>query len=252
VQSFHDASLRWMHRSHDAHRVATAVETIVGAGITNWSLDLIFALPAALGRDWAGDLRCALALRPPHVSAYGLTLEQHTPFARWTARGVAREADESDFEEEFLAAHDILESAGYTHYEVSNYALPGAESRHNSAYWRRASYAGLGPSAHSFEPPSRRWNEREYAAWLRRVLGAEDPVSGTEELSSDAVELEVLYLGLRTRIGVQIGAADRPLVARWLDAGWAREESGRLVLTPIGWLRIDALASALTEFRSHL
>ena len=252
AQSFHEASLRWMHRSHDGRGVETAVATLTAAGITNWSLDLIFALPGDLRRDWSRDLDRALALAPTHLSAYGLTLEPHTPFAHWTARGAAREADESTFEDEFLAAHQTLESAGLVHYEVSNYARPGAESRHNSAYWRRADYVGLGPSAHSFERNTRRWNEREYLAWQKRVLAGEDPVAGTEELSSEAIALEELYLGLRTKTGVQSVAADRPLLERWSDAGWAHEENGRLVLTPTGWMRIDALAAALTEFRSRL
>jgi oxygen-independent coproporphyrinogen-3 oxidase len=146
----------------------------------------------------------------------------------------------------------VLAGAGYAHYEVSNYAIPGGESEHNSAYWRRSSYVGLGPSAHSFGCGVRRWNEREYVAWLRRASRGEDPVGGAEDLSPDAIALEEVYLGLRTTAGVQVGATDRPVIEPWVRSGWAMEEQGVLTLTPLGWLRLDALAGALTEFRSRL
>ncbi len=158
AQSFDDAVLRWMHRTHDATQIASAVASLRAAGIDNVSLDMIFALPRSLDRDWRADLERALALEPAHVSLYGLTVEHGTPLGRWVARGDAAEAGEDSYEQEFLCAHDTLAAAGFDHYEVSNFALPGKRSRHNSSYWLGAPYAALGPSAHGFDGARRWWN----------------------------------------------------------------------------------------------
>lgn len=251
VQSFDPGVLRWMHRTHDVAAVHRAVGILASAGIENWSLDLIYALPPEVPRDWARDLDEAIALRPPHISAYGLTVEGGTPLARWRARGEVHDAEDERYEGEFLLAHDRLAAAGYAHYEVSNWALPGRESRHNSAYWRGVPYLGLGPGAHGFDGDRRRWNEREFVAWQRRVAGGEDPVGGSEQLSQAQRDLEGVYVGLRTLQGVVADARDAPLVDRWIQAGWAARRGDRLVLTVTGWLRLDALVSALTEHRSR-
>ncbi len=242
AQSFDPAVLRWMHRTHAAEQVPRALETLRAAGLTALSLDLIFGLPAALARDWAADLAQALALGPDHLSLYGLTVEQGTPLARWTARGEVAPVDEDRYAEEFLAADRALRAAGYEHYEVSNYARPGHRARHNSAYWRRAPFLGLGPSAHSGWGRTREWNQREWAAYQRAVGQGGDWSAGREELDDPAVALEELYLGLRTVDGVPAGRLGR-VGAGWVRDGWAIEEAGRLRLTPEGWLRLDALAA---------
>ena len=153
-------------------------------GFAELSLDLIFGLPAALGRDWGADLERALALRPDHLSLYGLTIEDHTPLARWTARGEVAPVDEDRYAAEFLEADAVLGRAGYEHYEVSNYSLPGRRARHNSAYWRRAPFIGIGPSAHSGWGANRRWNLREWAAYERAMAAGGSPVAGTERLDA--------------------------------------------------------------------
>jgi oxygen-independent coproporphyrinogen-3 oxidase len=252
AQSFDDRALAWMHRTHDARQVREAAAALGAGDMENWSLDLIFALPAALERNWRSDITQAIALAPEHLSCYGLTLEPNTPFDRWSARGQVREAAEDSFEREFLDAHELLVGAGYEHYEVSNYARPGYRSRHNSGYWERVPYIGLGPSAHSFDGTARRWNEREYAAWQRRVSSGGDPVAGQELLSAEQVEMERAYLGLRTVGGVRIGPADRRTTESWVEQGWARTDDARVYLTVEGWLRLDALASALTDSKSLL
>lgn len=252
AQSFDDRVLAWMHRTHDARAIALAAEALHAAGYEDWSIDLIFGLPAELGRDWGHDLARALALAPAHVSCYALTLEPHTPIARWRDRGLMQEPDEGGAADEFLEAHRTLTAAGYRHYEVSNYARPGHEARHNSAYWRRVPYVGIGPSAHSFDGSIRRWNERDYAQWARRAAAGEDPVGGTERLTETQRALEEIYLGLRTTFGVRMGESDRPLVESWEAQGWAEIGDGLVRLTAEGWLRLDAIAGALTSFRSRL
>lgn len=252
-QSFDDAVLAWMHRTHDAAAIERAVDSARSAGIENISLDLIFALPPEVTRSWERDLERALALAPSHLSLYGLTVEPQTPLGRWRERGDVTEAPEERYEREFLLAHDVLVSAGLEHYEVSNYGTPGHHSRHNGAYWTGEAYSGLGPSAHEFDGDVRRWNLAAYVAWQYRVAAAEDPRAGDERLTAENRLAEAVYLGLRTRGGLALSEPEQSHVRRWIDAGWgALDDAGRLALSPAGWLRLDALAADLTAFRSHL
>src|SRR5436309_6225416 len=131
AQSFNDGVLRWMHRSHDAARIGDAVRALRAAGFDNISLDLIFALPAELERDWARDLDLACSLLPAHLSLYGLTVEERTPLARWISRGATSAADDERYADEYLLAHVRLASCGYHFYEVSNAERDGHRSRHN-------------------------------------------------------------------------------------------------------------------------
>ena len=251
VQSFNDRALGWMHRTHDSRRILAAADTLRNAGLENWSLDLIFALPASLERDWSSDLESAVALAPPHISLYGLTIEPHTPLARWRDRGASVEGTEDAYEAEYLRAHHELSAAGYEHYEVSNFGHPGRSSRHNRGYWSGASYVGLGPAAHGFDGTVRRWNEREYSAWLRVLRAGADPVSGSESLTNENRIAEEVYLGLRTTDGLPVRAEERQVINPWVDAGWATLEDDRLCLSATGWLRLDALATSLTTIRSR-
>jgi oxygen-independent coproporphyrinogen-3 oxidase len=251
-QSFDDRALQWMHRTHDADAIGRAVDVARGAGIDNLSLDLIFALPQALGRDFGRDVERLLALAPDHVSLYGLTVEAGTPLGRWVARGTAVEQPEEGYARDFLDARRLLEAAGFEHYEVSNYAKPGRRARHNSAYWGGAPYVGVGPAAHGFDGDIRRWNVRAYAAWRDRAIAGADPVEGSEALTPANRDAESVYLGLRSDRGLSIGAADRPLASSWIEAGWTTiGQDGRLRCTAEGWLRLDALAAALTHHRSR-
>ncbi len=251
AQSFDPAVLAWMHRSHAADQIEVAVERIREARFASWSFDLIFALPASLGRDWARDLELALALRPPHLSLYGLTIEPGTPLARWNARGDVHSADESAYEQEYLSAHAGATAAGFDHYEVSNFAQPGHHARHNRAYWQGGPYLGVGPSAHGFDGTSRRWNRAAYAAWRDAAASGMDPIAGSELIDHEARRLEAVYLGLRTTEGLRITAPERELVRPWIDAGWARLAGDRVVLTPLGWLRLDSLAGSITPVHDH-
>ena len=247
VQSFDPGVLEWMHRTHSAEQVAPAMEAIRRAGIQEVSLDLIFGLPAALGRDWERDLSLAFALEPDHLSLYGLTVEEHTPLGRWAERGDVTPVDEERYAAEFLAADRALARHGFEHYEVSNAARPGRRARHNSAYWRRAPFLGLGPSAHSGFGRVRQWNLRDWSAYERASRSGRSVVGGMEELTDEAVGLEEVYLGLRTSDGVPPDRLPADTVAAWTEAGWARTSPDRrLRLTPEGWLRLDALVASAT------
>ncbi len=240
VQSFDDRVLQWMHRVHDAARARDAVKTLRAEGVRNLSLDLIFALPAALGRSWDNDLDAVLELEPEHLSLYGLTIEEKTPLGRWTARGAAIPADDERYAAEYLAAHEALLRSGFDHYEVSNAGRPGFRAQHNSAYWSGARYLGLGPSAHSAADGVRWWNVPEWTAYDRAIAAELSVEAGRETLTPDQLLLERRYLGLRTTDGVAIADAPAEAVA-WRELGWARDEGSRLKLTVEGWLRLDAL-----------
>ena len=169
AQSFDDRVLQWMHRSHDAARIGEALRTLRSAGIDNISLDLIFALPVELERDWSRDLDTALSLDPSHLSLYGLTVEERTPLARWISRGAASAPDDERYAAEYLLAHERLAASGYHFYEVSNTCRDGSRSRHNSAYWTGREYVGLGPAAHSFDGRARRWNVPQWEAYRSAI-----------------------------------------------------------------------------------
>jgi oxygen-independent coproporphyrinogen-3 oxidase len=252
-QSFSDAALAWMHRTHDSAGIGDAVRMARAAGFVDFSLDLIFALPSAVPRSWDEDLDRALALEPTHLSLYGLTVEPHTPLARWQGRGDVSEAPEDRYEEEFLRAHDRLAQAGFRHYEVSNFARPGREARHNSSYWRGVPYAAAGPSAHAFDGRRRRWNVAPYAGWLRALDTGTEPTEGYEELTDANRASETVYLGLRTDTGLTLGDdTERSIVRPWIAAGWATvDDADTLRLTPLGWLRLDSLATVLTAHRTR-
>jgi oxygen-independent coproporphyrinogen-3 oxidase len=245
TQTFHAPALRWMGRLHGPGGTRLAVEAARAAGMGNISVDLIFGLPAHLQRDWRDDLERVLALDVPHVSLYGLTVEDGTPLGRRVREGRERPVDEARYEEEFLLAADVLTGAGFEHYEVSNFARPGSASRHNSIYWSGAPYLGLGNGAHSYAPPVRRWNLREWDDY-RRVAQEGRPVEAEREvLDGDALGLERIWLGLRTARGVEttiLPQAARALTERWVAEGLASETRGRLVLTRRGWLLLDRLA----------
>ncbi|MDQ2913363.1 MAG: radical SAM family heme chaperone HemW [Chloroflexota bacterium] len=250
-QSFDDSVLEWMHRTHDSRQIGRAVKALRRGGISNLSLDLIFALPATLKRSWERDLTLALDLEPAHVSLYGLTVEAHTPIARWADRGAVVEGTEEQYEEEFLLANEMMTGAGFDHYEVSNFSRPGKASRHNSAYWTGAPYAGIGPSAHSFDGAVRRWNVSAYSEWVRCLADGKSVIGGEEILTDENHEAEEVYLGLRTRTGLQIQESEHEAVARWVNAGWADLQVRRLRLTPTGWLRLDSLATDLAARRTR-
>ncbi|HEV8449440.1 MAG TPA: radical SAM family heme chaperone HemW [Gemmatimonadaceae bacterium] len=252
AQSFDDGVLSWMHRTHDASQIGRAVDAARRAGIDDVSVDLIFSLPEKTQRSWAADLEQALALEPTHVSLYGLTIEPHTPLGRWRQRGEVDESPDERYEAEFLTAHETLAAAGFDHYEVSNFARPGRRARHNSSYWKRVPYTGIGPSSHGFDGTERRWNEAAYAEWCRLLAEGSDPLAGRELLTAEDVAAERVYLGLRTIDGLTLTTDEITRVSPWVEHGWALLRDGdRAVLTPQGWLRLDALAADLTVERSR-
>jgi putative oxygen-independent coproporphyrinogen III oxidase len=249
AQTFDPGVLRWMGRLHGSEGPGQAVAAARSAGLGNISIDLIFGVPARLGRNWADDLDRAIDLDCEHISLYGLTAEKEAPLGRWVAEGRETLADEEAYAEEYLLAAERLGAAGYTHYEVSNFARPGYESRHNRAYWTGAAYLGLGPGAHSYLPPRRFWNVRDWAEYRTRILegaaAGDEPgaIEGSEQVGEDTSSLERAWLGLRTTDGARLETAGQQRMAdSWVARGWAIGVEGRVRLTANGWLLLDRLA----------
>ncbi len=256
VQSFDEESLRFLGRRHDPGQARSAVSQALDAGLDTVSVDLIFGLPDQSAASWRRDLEAALELRPDHISCYQLTVHRGTGFGARRDRGELVELAESSQAELFLLTHEVLGAAGYSAYEVSNFArAPEHRSRHNTKYWRRAPYLGLGPSAHSFDGETRRWwNERGLGAWEREVWAGRRPVASEETLSLSDRVLEILMLGLRTvdgvdlgelrrRFGVDLVAANRELLARHEAGGLLLREGDRLRPTLTGLAVADGLAA---------
>ncbi|HUE77274.1 MAG TPA: radical SAM family heme chaperone HemW [Longimicrobiales bacterium] len=248
VQTFHDATLRWMGRLHGPEGAEVAVVAARSAGFDNLNVDLIFGLPEISGRNWAEDLDRALALDPEHVSLYGLTAEPGTPLGRRVAAGREAMPGEERYEAEYLEAAERLGSAGFEHYEVSNFAKPGRASRHNRTYWDGRPWIGLGPGAHSFVPPRRWWNTRDWAAYRSRLSSGVTAREGEEVVDEASQRLERAWLGLRTSAGLpleELTVAQRELATSWRAAGRADVAHGALRLTVNGWLLLDRLAVEL-------
>lgn len=252
VQSFDDAALRWLGRLHDAEEALSALRRARRSGFHNISIDLMFGLPAAIERDWLREVRVASEQGVTHVSAYGLSAEPGTPLGRSVRTGETTMADDQRYGREYLTAANLLASAGLEPYEVSNFARPGYECRHNWHYWDGSPYLGIGPSAHSFLGRTRIWNVRAWQAYRKRSSEGGSLREGGERLSAEEARAERVWLGLRTRRGLPLDdpvwSAEDGLgstAEEWIGEGWGCRQGDRLILTPCGWLRLDALAASL-------
>ncbi len=249
VQSFDDGELALLGRRHDADGAACAIEAALAAGFSNIGLDLMYGLPGQTKERWRATLERALSFGPAHLSCYQLTLEGRTPLARMVSSGKISLPGEEEVRAFFLETSRFLKAAGFIHYEVSNFALPGRTCRHNEKYWRRVPYLGLGPSAHSFDGRTRWWNHRSLKSYIGKALAGERPVESGEALSAGQIELESLYLGLRTRRGVRLADLQEkslPAVRELRRAGLLRLRNGRLMPSVAGYLVADSLPALLS------
>ena len=217
VQSFDDSILRWMNRRHDSAAARKAYSILESAGVGNISIDLIFGLPQLSDGQWRDTLRQALEISssgglPQHISSYQLSVEPGSALAGMVARGVWSEASEDLCARQYEILCHELSAAGYNHYEISNFARPGYEAVHNSAYWKHLPYIGLGPGAHSFIPGLteegservvREWNNPDLQAYIDAASeNCFASVRDFEELTAEQLVLEHIMLGLRTSEGV--------------------------------------------------
>ena len=201
AQSFGSDQLTFLERDHTADRIGSACEMV--RSFAKISLDLIFAVPGQSISDWRRDLREALSLAPQHVSTYGLTIEKGTTFWSRRRRGEFVNMDEECERGMYETAIDTLSQAGFIHYEVSNFALPGAYCRHNENYWLGGNYFALGPSAASHFDGERLTNHRSVFTYLARLEKGESPVAEVEKLTPEERARERLVFGLRRLSGIR-------------------------------------------------
>jgi oxygen-independent coproporphyrinogen III oxidase len=208
VQSFEDHLLERLGRVHSKEEALLAFDAARRAGFDNISIDLMHSLPEQTPLQWREALAQAIALSPEHISAYALSVEEGTPFARLHAAGNLPLPDEEAAAEMFEATVEILEGSGYQHYEISNFARPGRSSRHNGAYWSRDSYLGFGAGAHSFwntDAIGERWSNTENAGEYRdAIAGGSIPQREFERLTLDQAVSESFFLGLRVLAGLDL------------------------------------------------
>ncbi|MBI3463199.1 MAG: radical SAM family heme chaperone HemW [Planctomycetes bacterium] len=251
AQSFDPDKLRLLERDHQPEDIARSVE-LARSAVQSVSLDLIFGTPGESLSTWMADLSAALALRPEHVSTYGLTYERGTRFWGRLSKGQLSALGEEPEREMYALAIDKLSAAGFEHYEVSNFARPGHRCRHNEVYWAASPYYAAGPGAARYVHGRREVNHRSTWTWLKRVLAGQSPVAESEELSPEDRAREALVLGLRRIEGidqaafaVQTGFELHRLVGRelqrHLDLGTLEMTNGQLRLTRNGLFVSDAI-----------
>ncbi len=255
IQTFDDGTLQLLRRRHTSAQAKEAVERCRRAGFDNLSIDLIYGLPGETVERWEQDLQEAVRLRPEHLSAYHLTYEEGTPLYRLREEHRVREVDEDDSLRFFTRLTHTLREAGYVHYEISNFCLPGKQARHNTAYWQGIPYLGCGPSAHSFDTRSREWNAASLEAYIEGMERDERPFE-TEVLDADTRYNEYVMTGLRTRWGISLEKVEadfgtkrlaylqqmaRPHIRR----GKLEEKDGMLKLTEEGIFTSDDIISDL-------
>ena len=234
VQTFNDGMLRFLHRRHSAGQVQEAIDHLQGAGIDNLSIDLIYGLPGQTLEQWQQDVGKALALPVSHLSAYALIYEEGTALYRLREQGKAAEASDELSLQMFEALMDMAAKAGFRHYEISNFALPHREARHNSGYWTGMHYLGLGPAAHSYNGTMRQWNTPDLSAYLKAGGDTAAGLITTETLTPKIRQEETLLTRLRTAEGLDLAAYAREFGQQALDALLARAlpyiNNGTLVL----------------------
>ena len=202
VQSFEDRFLKLLRRSHDARRVEEALHEAQAAGFDNLNLDLIYGIPGMDTEDWKAQINTFLQWNIPHLSAYALTVEPGTLLDFQVKKGKIHLPPEEIYANQFFQLRRMLHEAGFYHYEISNFALPGYESRHNSSYWEGKAYYGFGPSAHSYDGEKiRRWNVSNLHRYIRGIQG-EGPWYETEILTPADRYHEYVMTRLRTDKGV--------------------------------------------------
>ena len=252
VQSWSDETLRFLQRRHSATQAELAISYIRQAGISNVSIDLIFALPKGYEQHWSESLAHALTLPVTHLSAYGLTYERGTRLDRMRERRAVIPSSEETYVTQYYTLVAACREAGFTHYELSNWALPGFPSQHNSAYWDGTPYLGLGPSAHSYMAGHRWCNLSDIHLYIERLQQDTLPIADEEWLTPTELYEECIMLGLRTCRGIDLrqpvlqGAPLKERATPWIKQGLLTHTADdHLRLTYDGLIWCDRICTAL-------
>lgn len=261
VQSFSDEELKWMNRVHTAAESIQSINKIKTSGLSNLSVDLIYGSPVLTDENWKENVETVIEKNVPHISCYALTVEPKTALDKMIASHKKEPVDPEKQARQFLLLMEWMEQAGYEHYEISNFAKPGSRSRHNSSYWLHTpegineSYYGFGPSAHSFDGKSRKWNVANNALYIQSLQQGIIPFE--EEKLTEVQQLnEYIMTSLRTMEGLnmehvseQFGKEKSNRIEarsrKYENTGKIKIESNRIILTKEGKLFADGIAADL-------
>jgi len=255
VQSFFDEDLAWMNRAHRAAEAERSLKRVQDAGFANITCDLIYGFPLLTDEKWRTNIAMLTDNNIPHISCYALTVEERTALAHHIRKGKAVPLDEGQSTAQFGKLMEILSEKGYEHYEISNFALPGMYAVHNTNYWLGVHYLGLGPSAHSFNGRSRRWNVANNMRYIEGIRQSR-PSYGSETLALNDQVNEYLMTSLRTmwgtdldllekRFGPSVRSRIEDAVRPFVRSGEAIREESHIKLTTKGKFFADRIASEL-------
>jgi oxygen-independent coproporphyrinogen-3 oxidase len=251
VQSFSESDLKLMNRRHGVMQAIQSVKWAKKAGFSNISIDLIYGLPNQTLEEWERNVRIAVELDVQHISAYNLTYHEGTVFYDRLKKGMLKELPDELSLQQFELLISILKEAGFEHYEISNFCKPGLYSRHNSSYWKNKKYLGIGPSAHSFDLQSRRWNVSSVSGYIDGIEN-NIPYSETEILTVQDRYNDYIITGLRTIWGISEEVIQteysenclfhfRKAKEKYLHSGHVLSASGKIVLSPEGLFISDQI-----------
>jgi oxygen-independent coproporphyrinogen-3 oxidase len=255
VQSFKQPDLEWMNRAHSAKQALQSIILIKSEGFTNYSVDLIYGTPTLQDDEWVNNIETVIALGVPHLSCYALTVEPLTPLKKRITQNKKEDVDPEKQARHFLILMSMLSNAGYQHYEISNFALPGYRSRHNSGYWQGKTYIGIGPSAHSYYNNTRRWNVTNNAIYIKSLQNNIIPFE-QEDLTVTQQLNEYIMTSLRTLEGLNLDfvknkyGEDKSLLLekqsrRFAVNGKLQKVEENIILTNEGKLFADGIAADL-------
>jgi oxygen-independent coproporphyrinogen-3 oxidase len=255
IQSFDEEELRWMNRAHTATASLQCIEDVFAAGFSNFSIDLIYGSPLLTNENWKSNMEILTAKKIPHISSYALTVEPNTALFKHISTQKKQPVDPAKQAEQFILLMEWMQQYGYEHYEISNFSLPGMRSKHNSSYWQGKNYVGIGPSAHSFDGSSRRWNIANNVLYIKAIQQNQIPFE--EEILTATQQLnEYIMTSLRTMEGLNLqyvaenfGAAKANLIRqnilKWEKMEKVFEEKYHFVLKREGKLFADGIAADL-------
>lgn len=255
VQSFFDEDLKWMNRAHQANEAESAIKRAQDFGFENITIDLIYGFPLLSDQKWEQNITKAIDFQIPHISSYGLTVEPKTALAKFIQTEKQVPLDDGQSAHQFQMLMQTLASAGFDHYEISNFAKPNQYSKHNTNYWKGVHYLGIGPSAHSFNGKSRQWNLPNNAKYLADLALDKIPFE-MEILSLNDQFNEYIMTSLRTMWGIDLMKIEggfgseikTKLLAsadEYISKNWLAFADNKLNLTQEGKLYADLIASEL-------
>ncbi|MEO8112041.1 MAG: radical SAM family heme chaperone HemW [Ginsengibacter sp.] len=255
IQSFKEADLIWMNRTHNAEEALHCIELARAAGFINFSIDLIYGTPGLTDKEWQKNVQTVIELEVPHVACYALTVEPGTALQKMIKIKKKIDVNTDDQARQFLLLMKWMADVGYEHYEISNFAKPGHRSRHNSSYWKGAKYLGIGPSAHSYTGTTRKWNIANNALYIQSIKNNVIPFE--EEILTETQQLnEYIMTSLRTIEGLDLRFVEEKFSLKekerietdgknYIAKGMMKKKENKLVLTNEGKLFADGIAADL-------